>query len=550
MNLNLAKTYKVIRNPLFILFIIFIAGVFLRLFNIWDNFTFGYDQGRDAQRMLDIVNFKNFKLVGQESDIPGIFHGVLSYYVLAVVYFIGNFNANYPAIFLSIINALGVFLIYYFSLLLFNNKRIGLVSALLWAVSYEQFNFSRFISNASAMSIVSIIFFLGLAIYIFKNKNWGLTLSVIGLALSVQLNFYLIFLSVFYLIFYLIYKPNIKKKFVFLNCLLLIVLFSSYILAELRWNFMMSKSLIAYLSSHQGNLNLIGSLTRYITKTSEAFYFSFLTINKSFFILIFLTLILFAWVKIKDSKRKYFFFIWLFSTLPLFLFSSGVLETQLINTTLFPPLTILLAYFLVEFFLKRKFIYLFVLLLIITGSNLLLFYNDNFKAIKLLSIQDFTLKDEKNLIDYTYKSAAGKEFSICALTNPLYVNVLWSYLYATYGKDKYGYVPYWSGQEQITGMNDLPYDKKHTPLRYLIIEPASGIPDYAKPVFVYMEDNTSSLVDEKKFSDLVVQKRTLNTDLSIFNDTQRLSNKEILSIKSIVASNPRFSCYTTYSSDK
>jgi len=549
MKLNLVKINKIIRNPLFLLFVVFVAGVFLRLFNIWDNFTFGYDQGRDAQRILDIVNFKNFKLVGQETDIPGIFHGALSYYVLALVYFIGNFNANYPAIFLSIINALGIFLVYYFSVLLFKDKRIGLVAGLLWAVSYEQANFSRFISNASAMSIVSIIFFLGLAIFLFKKKNWGLTLSVIGLALSVQLNFYLIFLSVFYIIFYFIYRPRIEKKFIFFNFILLLFLFSPYIIAELKWNFMMSKSLISYVTSHKGSLDLIGSLSRYITKTSEAFYFSFLAIDKLFVIPIFLAFTAFAFVKIKENKIKYFFFIWLFSTLPLFLFSSGVLETQLINTTLFPPLTILFAYFLIEFVLKRKLILLIIALLLIIASNYSLFYKDGFKEIKLLSIQNFTLKDEKNLIDYTYQSSKGKEFSICALTNPLYVNVLWSYLYGTYGKDKYGYVPYWAGQEQVISSNNLPYDKKHVPLRYLIIEPASGIPDYAKPVFVYMEDNTSSLVAEKKFSDLVVQKRTLNTDLSIFNDTQGLNNKEILSIKSVINSNPRFSCYTTYNSD-
>ena len=65
-----------------------------------------------------------------------------------------------------------------------------------------------------------------------------------------------------------------------------------------------------------------------------------------------------------------------------------------------------------------------------------------------------------------------------------------------------------------------------------------------------MEDNTSSIIEEKKYTDLIVQKRILNQDLSTFKDTQGLGKKEIDSIKSIIKVNPRFTCYTTYSKDK
>ena len=93
-----------LKNPIAVLILILIIGIFFRLFNIWDNFTFGYDQGRDAQRISDIMTFKNLKLVGQESDIPGVFHGALTYYLLAPIHFLSNSNPNYSAIFLSIIN--------------------------------------------------------------------------------------------------------------------------------------------------------------------------------------------------------------------------------------------------------------------------------------------------------------------------------------------------------------------------------------------------------------------------------------------------------------
>jgi hypothetical protein len=540
---------KFLNNPLAVLLLIFTVGFVLRVFNIWDNFTFGYDQARDAQRIMDIVNLKNFKLVGQESDIPGVFHGALSYYVLAVVYFIGNFNPNFAAIFLSIVNLCGIFLIYYICNLLFNDKRIGLISALFWAVSFEQANFSRFISNASAMSITSIIFFLGLAVFIFKKKNIGLTISVIGFALSVQMNFYLLYLFVFYIIFYLIYRPKLELKVLLSNALLLVILFSPYIVAELKWNFMMSKSLATYFTSHHRAFDLIDAVAKYLNMTSQAIYFSFFALNNILNAIIFIVFSIIAWFNFKETKVKMFFFIWLFSTAPLFLTLSGVHSTQLINTTLFAPLTILVAFILTRFMTGKR-ILIFIGILLILFSNLYLFVKDGFNEIKLLSIQEFTLKHEKSLIDYTYKSSQGKPFSICALTNPLFINVLWSYLYGTYGKQKYGYVPFWAGQEQVAFNNNLPYDKNHVPQRFIILEPNAGIADYVKPVFVYMEDNTSTLKEERNFSDLIVQKRILNTDLSIFNDTQNLKTKEIKSIKSIIKSNPRFSCYTTYIADK
>jgi hypothetical protein len=549
MNVYIKKLNKLIRNPIFIIVLLFAVGFLLRFYNSWDNFTFGYDQGRDAQRIFDIAHLQNFKLMGQESDIPGVFHGALSYYVLVVFYVIGNFNPNIPVIFLILINLSAVLLLYFMCNLLFKNKLVGLIAALFWVVSYEQASFSRFISNASAMSIVSIIFFAGLAIYIFKKKNIGLTLSVIGFALSVQLNFYLSFLSIFYLIYYLIFRPKVNLKTLIVNFILLIILFAPYMIAEFKWNFIMSKSLTSYFLTHHGNFSIIASINSYVGKITDAIYYSIIGIDRLAILVLFIIVIIFSWFKIKDKKVKYFLFVWLFATAPLFLFSSGVLQTQLVNAVLFAPLTIIFAFFLVNVPFAKRFLIILGILFVIV-SNLIIFYQDNFREIKLLSFQNFTYADEKKLIDYTYSSSNGRPFSVCALTNPLYVNSLWSYLYGVYGKEKYGYVPYWAGQEQVISKNNLPYDSSHVPLRYLIIEPAEGIPDYAKSVFVYLEDHTSSFVETKSFAGLLVQKRILNKDLSIFKDTQDLNQKEIKSIQSLIKSNPRFTCYTTYNSYK
>lgn len=539
---------QLLKNPVFIFLIILVIGIFFRLFNILDNITFGYDQARDAQRILDITTFKNLKILGQESDIPGVFHGVFTYYLLAPIYFIGGFNPNFPAIFLALINLSGIFLLYLASMVIFKSPRAGLIAGLFWALSYEQANFSRFISNASLVSISTTILFLGLAIFIFKKKSWGLIISVIGFALSVQFNFSQVYLIFVYPLMFFIFRPKLNKKLIAYCFFVLFLLLSSFLLAEIKYEFNTTKSLTSYLQYNRGGFDFFANGSRYVSRVADTIYWSFLTLNKTIAFLSFVIISIVGLRLIKNKKTIIFFYIWLFSNMPLFFFNSGVLETQIINASIFVPLTLLVAYCLSKLDIKRKshLVIFMASLLIVALSNFYLFYRDNFKEIGILSTQNITLKDEKRLIDYTYQASKGKEFSICALTNPLYVNILWSYLYNWYGKSKYGYTPYWAGQEQINSTNNLFYDKKHVSQRYIILEPSIGVDGYAKKVFIYMEDHTSTLEEEKKFGDLIVQKRTLNTDLSKFTNSQKLSRADIKSIKSIIKDNPRFTCYTTY----
>lgn len=544
----ISKIFNLFRKPKYALLLIFAIGIFFRFFNIWDNITFGYDQARDAQRILEIVTLKDLKLLGQESDIPGVFHGVLTYYLLAPVYFLGGFSPNFPAIFFSIINLSGIFLLYITSIVIFKSPRVGLIASFLWAISYEQANFSRFISNVSALGISSTLLFLGLAVFIFKKKDWGLILSAVGFGLSVHFNFSQIYLIFVYPIMYIIFRPKLNKKIVFYSLFFLFLILSPFIVAEVKYNFHTTKSLTSYMQYHRGGFDLFANGSRYVSRTSETIYNSFLTLNRISGILSFVIVAVLGIRLIKNKKTIIFLYIWLFSNVPLFIFNSGVLETQIVSSSIFAPLTLLVAYCLSRLDIKRKLYFaLFIFsLLVITLSNFSLFYKDSFTAIRILSTQNITLRDEKKLIDYTYQSSKREPFSICALSNPLYSNILWSYLYDWYGRQKYGYLPFWSGQEQVNSANNLPYDKDHVMNRYIIMEPAIGIGGYAKKVFIYLEDHTSTLNEKKTFGDLTIQKRTLNKDLSKFSDTQELLQDDIKSIKSIIKDNPRFTCYTKY----
>lgn len=539
------------KKTLFVLCCIVALGLFLRVFNLKDNTIVAYDQARDAQRVMEILNMK-LKIVGPETDIPGVFNGPLFYYILTPIYAITHFNMNYAALFFVLINTSGIVLIYLSSLILFKDKKIALISALLWAVSFEQMNFARFISNASPMSISTILFFLGIAIALFRKKDIGLIISIVGLAAAIHFNFYLVYLFIFYPVFFIVFKYKPSAKLTIASLLLLVLLLSPFVVAEIKWQFMATKSLINYAVRQSSGYStefftsIISNGERYFDRITEAIGYSLFSYGKLIGFLILCLFLELIWKnrKSKDEKKTFLFLcIWFFSTLPLFLFKSGVLNAQVINSSIFAPLTVIFGsgiYYLYKSSAPKSIKILIIVLILI--SNMSQMAADNFQSIKLFATQPLTLVNEKKVIDYSYNSAKREKFTICAVTNPLFINTLWSFLYSTYGTDKYGYVPYWSGQKQVQNKSYLPYGNK-TKLRYLIIEPLGGIPDVAKETTQYLEDKVSYLVEEKKFGDIIIQKRIIPSDKTNLFDSQNLSPERKRDMEGISRIEPRYNCF-------
>lgn len=524
---------------LLILITIFISGLFIRSYNLEDNIIFAYDQARDAQRVFDILSAHDLKIVGPETDIPGVFNSPLLYYLLGIIFFLFNYNLNIAALFFILINLLMVFALYYISVILFKEKNIGLIAAFLWILSYEFFSFSRYISNASLMIIGSIILFLGLAILIFKKKNYGLTISVLGLALAVHSNIYLIYLIILYPVYYFIYHFKLSIKTIFLNFILLCGLLGTFVIAELKFKFIGITSLLHY-GSGQKLVDVFERFSKYFQKLSEFLYLSFFSFNNFLALLIFIIFLVLVYKVEKRRLQLIFLFVWIFSTLPLYAFSSGVLNVHVVNTTIFGAVTILFALSIYYFLKNKKYFTIgIVLIMLIIIGNYRLLAADNFKGVEMFGGKPFLLSEEKKVIDYTYKAAKNKKYSVCAVTTPLFVNSLWSYLYFWYGKEKYGYMPYWTGQKQVQNKSLIPYADKKYDTRFLIIQ--SDAPDYAIKATILMEDQISTIEESRKIGETIVQKRKRNKN-SKFIDSQGLDQNEINHIQSVIKNNPRFYC--------
>jgi hypothetical protein len=325
------------------------------------------------------------------------------------------------------------------------------------------------------------------------------------------------------------------------------LLLSNFIIAELKWNFITTKSLINYFNVQSNMTTVISNFSQYLQRVSEATYYSLFSFNNFLALTLLVFFIIFVAFKERNKKALYFLLAWLFSTFPLFSFSSGVLNGMVINSSIFAPITLIFALGLYYLMKERgwKIVAITIILVSIVG-NLRLLNKENFKSIQIFALQPLVYKDQKALINYAYNEAKGKPFSICAVTNPLFINTLWSHLFFHYGKSTFGYLPTWSGQKQYLNLSLLPYASKNTPIKFLIIEPEGGIPEFAPKATIYLEDMQTKILDTKHFGEVIIQKRAVLKDSEKITDSQNLDPQELMAIKNAVKIDPRYSCSVTH----
>ncbi len=523
-------------------------GLIFRILRINEQLIFFYDQALTSQKIYEIVSRHDMKLVGMPTDLPGVFSGPFLFYLLAPVYYFTHFNVTAVAIFCVLVNLASGVLLFDFCRVLFKNKKIGLLALFFWVLSFAQMNYSKLIGIYSFVPFFVAMFYLGLAKFIFQKKEGGLVLSAAGYALAFQLNPYLIYLGIFYPILYFIYHPKINLRIIMLSLAAFMALSINYYVAEIKWNFLGTKSMFKYLTSQTETGAVLNNLFAYVQKLSESIYYSFFSFNIFLALIFFVLLLVYVFKTYKLRKEIIFLYVWIFSTLPLFAFKTGAVGSLEINLSIFPALTIFFAISAYLFLSDKKLLpvgILFVLLVVL--SNFSLSAKDKFGNTALFAYQPLYLQNELGVINYTYTVSQDHPFSVCSVSAPLFVNTLWSYLYSTYGKTHFGFVPFWSGPKQEGTGNQMPYDVSHAPVRFLIIEPHKSIPDSAIKATIFSEDNVSVLAEEKMFGNIRVQKRILAADPRRLKDTQQLSEADKSFLETyILARDNRYSCYHVY----
>jgi 4-amino-4-deoxy-L-arabinose transferase-like glycosyltransferase len=506
------KIKELFRNQTFLtLALLFILAFALRFLYFPENIYFGYDQARDAFISQEVLHGK-IKIVGPTTSIPGLSHGPFFYYLFAPIYLMSGFDPTGLSIFLRTYNALGLFLIFLIAKNLFKSKWIGLISALLYAFSYEQTQYALFMTHPALAVLTVLTFYLGLSYLFFNKKAYGLPIAVLGLGLSFQFHFLLAYLFLIFVISLIIFRkrlPKLSFKIISLSVLILLFTLSTFIVAEIKFGFGGTNSFISSVSSYSkpSETSPRGGFEGAYLQSSR-----FVQDNLLAFPVLtpLLLLILFAlcvyYLRQKEYRDQFLFLmIWFMIGLFSYFVSKISLYFYGVGTSL--SLLLVTAFLISKLYQKLK-IAAVVLVVIILLSNLyLVIKNNKMGPNEQINVQvGMLLHNEKRVIDYIYSTAGGQPFAVNAFSMPLYVNTTWAYLFESYGKKKYGYLPVWGGNSAPGYEGNLTVNNSRSTLperRFLILEPNRGFEQTAAS-FLENEGWFTDIIEEQRFGEFIV----------------------------------------------
>lgn len=491
-----------------LLVFIFIFAFCLRILFLQKlSLTFGYDQARDAIISQQILA-GDWKILGPPASIPGLYHGVFYYYLLAPAYFFGHGSPLSAAYWIALLNAAAVFIVFYLGYRMTNKIWVGILASFLFALSFEATQYATWLSNPTIGVWTVPLMYLGLWLWINSENKFAPVITALGLGFSIQSEIFLIYHAIPLVLWLWLSRKNVNKKQIIIFMITLLMTLGSMFLSEIKFGFRSIGGLISLAGGSEANLAYAKSigdyLILYLNQIGRIFSFNSFPGNIGWgggFVIV-----LALYSLIKRDKIGTFLATWLFSHITVV--KVGGVTTPFLMVGIGPAVSLIIAYYLAKWWQLKYFLIVIGILIIIISGNLIFIFRENPKGSTLFAIQkDMLLSKQLSLIDFSYQEAKGKEFSINSLTSPLWINIVWTYLYKWYGLPKYKYLPSWHGRDQVGQLDSLPKDTDKINNYFLILEPMGGIPSQYLDQTLDEENVVSKIISEKNYGELRIQKR-------------------------------------------
>ena len=232
-------------NYLFV--IIFIVGVFLRIYKPLSWLPYGHDQDLAGWIIKDIVFDKHIRLIGQETTSQGVFIGPLFYYLQIPFFFLTNWQPTGAVILVSLISAFGIFSYYYCFKKMFNEK-IGILGSLVYAISNLVVFTDRETVPTMPVMVWSVwfLFFLW-QLYKGRQKSYLFLGLLIGLVWN--FNLALAILVPLILVAQIFSRTKINLKYILLAIGIFGILMSPFFIFELRHGYQQTKAITLSLTA-------------------------------------------------------------------------------------------------------------------------------------------------------------------------------------------------------------------------------------------------------------------------------------------------------------
>ncbi len=496
-----------------VFFLILVLGLAIRIVNIRQNdFVFGYDEVEDLIHVKRIAVNHDFVVIGKTIyNNLNLRHGVLSYYFMIPGYLLFDQNPQGVAFWNAFVGLITILVIYILGRSVFKDTKLSLIAAVFYAFSYLAVEYSGWVSHPTFAPLFNLLFFLGLW-KMFEGKKYGLLLSLFFLGLSIQSDFIFIYLIPIFIIFLTIYRPKLSGfKTIIVSLLAFTLSLSTIIYTEIKFNFSGVKTILNFSGSFdEGRISFFERIELFLGKFLQTVSYGITSENKGIGILfgiLIVSIVLLCFLKSKRNDKYKIFFLLLYLFSPAITLLLGFHDKPWAFIGILPAISLAIAFVIAK--LKNNAliipIVLFILLLNIRGILTKKITSSLFPSLPESSY----LSSQLGVVDYTYESSNGIDFSIDAVTYPLYVNTYWSYHYPWYGFKKYGYLPTWSGSNQLYPYDSLKEASGKEEFLYLIIDNTPDIPSWAKSEAIRTSNAKSRVLEEKEIDGFIVQKRKL-----------------------------------------
>lgn len=409
-----------------------------------------------------VVNHK-LTLIGPTTGIEGIFVGPFYYYSMIIPFILSGGNPLSCAVVIAIFGVAAIFLGFLFIKKIFKNNFLSISAALLISFSPLLISYSHFPIHTNYFPFFIILFYLLLYyVGLGKTKYFPVVCFLIGLSFSFEAAT-AIFLFPTVFLFLIWNRIKIPTKTKILSIIILLASFLPQILFELRHNFLMTNSLIRYLTTEEsfGRSNpaffkerfayFFDNIKTTIIVREETFPLQNQIIN--LIIIISLIIIIYKSFFAKQGRLGYrIFFLWIFVSLGgLLFYKNSIWGWYMIP--LYPAFAMLPV---IIFKSLNKYLSLIILLLILF-ANSQMWIHPNPPDEKTRWV---LLRDQIKAVDFVYQDSVGRPFRVDVYV-PYLIDYPYQYLWLWYGQKKYQRQP----------------SKENEDMLYLIAEPNVTQPD-------------------------------------------------------------------------
>ncbi|RJR29530.1 hypothetical protein C4564_02225 [Candidatus Microgenomates bacterium] len=233
--------------PYILLVIIIAIAAFLRLYRIEDYMGFLGDEGRDALVVKRMIVDHKFTLLGPITSV-GLMHlGPIYYYFMVPFLWAWNLHPVGPAIMVALFSLATVFLVWQLCRE-FLNKRAGVIAALLYAISPLVIVHSHSSWNPNILPFWGLLLIYALLKVIIQKKHAYLWVMGASLGVVIQLHYVALVFFPILLAAFVMQKVRLPITTWLKGALGFFVVYSPYILFELRHQFINTKTVWEFVT--------------------------------------------------------------------------------------------------------------------------------------------------------------------------------------------------------------------------------------------------------------------------------------------------------------